>query len=668
MNPKALSKAVRGGRALKTATLAAEATALIGATIHTMVPGQEARPGIVLIEDGRIAAVGEEVEIPEGVEKIDLSGRHLIPGLIDGIAYHDPEHDLLYAAQGVLYLRDHGNDLGRIFESRERSKRPDQLGPVLGVCGALFDGLPPATAEALIAQDAHQLEHELEQLLEEEPDFLAFHNHLPAEAWRKLCELGLEQSLQVWGPPGPAGRSPAELTAAGQRGIVGLEILERIQGQAPGSIESACQELARSGVALTPLLLASANAWTVEEEDLELLAPAYEVLWKAAEQKLAATSGGPTRQLSPERQGLLLALHRHGVALVPGSGAPHPGLFPGKALLEELRLWQEAGIPAADVLAAATIDAARALGVDGERGTIEPDRAADLVVLREDPCEDIARLQLVEGVVRAGELYPREVLDGRLGALREAQQAARSARVGALDVPEPRLPKGEILLSGHSESFALGERLGGERWAVVRDDLGRLFFCGRSRRAPRGEQPELALEIEQCFVRGKLESFRATLSTAGSTLAARGLQVAGQMRIERRLNEVFVDNRSFSGHPAFVDVGSSTAALLLGLLEKPGTIPVLRFHEGLEPELVHWRWQDEGDGVRKASTPDGAKLFRFGPRGEAQSIAQQSGAMEITTVLRDLGGKMAGEGSGSERASAGLRDLWREWREVGKER
>jgi imidazolonepropionase-like amidohydrolase len=39
--------------------------------------------GTVLVEDGRIVAVGEEVEIPEGAEVYDASGKVVMPGLID---------------------------------------------------------------------------------------------------------------------------------------------------------------------------------------------------------------------------------------------------------------------------------------------------------------------------------------------------------------------------------------------------------------------------------------------------------------------------------------------------------------------------------------------------------------------------------------------------------
>lgn len=59
--------------------------ALVGATVHP-VSGPDIPDGVVVIdENGRIAAVGPaaSVEIPAGVRNIDLSGKHLYPGMID---------------------------------------------------------------------------------------------------------------------------------------------------------------------------------------------------------------------------------------------------------------------------------------------------------------------------------------------------------------------------------------------------------------------------------------------------------------------------------------------------------------------------------------------------------------------------------------------------------
>jgi imidazolonepropionase-like amidohydrolase len=71
---------------------------------------------------------------------------------------------------------------------------------------------------------------------------------------------------------------------------------------------------------------------------------------------------------------------------------------------------QRAGLPAAEVLASATLVAARAMGIAGEAGSVEAGKRADLVVLDADPLADIANARRVRLVVRNGTLYRRAEL------------------------------------------------------------------------------------------------------------------------------------------------------------------------------------------------------------------------------------------------------------------
>lgn len=57
--------------------------AITGATVHTMGPEGTLSPAVVLIEGGRIAAVGTDVEIPAGARRIDAAGKVITPGLFD---------------------------------------------------------------------------------------------------------------------------------------------------------------------------------------------------------------------------------------------------------------------------------------------------------------------------------------------------------------------------------------------------------------------------------------------------------------------------------------------------------------------------------------------------------------------------------------------------------
>ncbi len=55
--------------------------ALIGGTIHT-VTGSTIKNGVIVFVDGKITAIGTNVELPEGTEQINVQNKHIYPGMI----------------------------------------------------------------------------------------------------------------------------------------------------------------------------------------------------------------------------------------------------------------------------------------------------------------------------------------------------------------------------------------------------------------------------------------------------------------------------------------------------------------------------------------------------------------------------------------------------------
>lgn len=103
-------------------------------------------------------------------------------------------------------------------------------------------------------------------------------------------------------------------------------------------------------------------------------------------------------------------------------GTDHPSwgeYFSGFSVHRELHVMVLAGLPPAAALRTATVNAARALGVEDELGTIEVGKLADLVVLRGDPLDDIRNTRDPRLVIKGGEIYdPGELLgsvEGELG-------------------------------------------------------------------------------------------------------------------------------------------------------------------------------------------------------------------------------------------------------------
>ena len=79
-----------------------------------------------------------------------------------------------------------------------------------------------------------------------------------------------------------------------------------------------------------------------------------------------------------------------------------PGETRGTLAVDYVQSWIEAGVPAADTLRAMTVNAARLLGVDKERGFLKPGMAADIIATPENPIEDIRTLKRVSFVMKDG--------------------------------------------------------------------------------------------------------------------------------------------------------------------------------------------------------------------------------------------------------------------------
>lgn len=106
--------------------------------------------------------------------------------------------------------------------------------------------------------------------------------------------------------------------------------------------------------------------------------------------------------------------------LVVGTDEPvYTNLLPGFAYHRELLAMIYAGIPPHAVLKAATINGARALGVDDRLGSIEAGKLADLYVARGNPLDDIKAARDIRVVVKGGVAYEPAALlrsaEGKIG-------------------------------------------------------------------------------------------------------------------------------------------------------------------------------------------------------------------------------------------------------------
>jgi hypothetical protein len=103
-------------------------------------------------------------------------------------------------------------------------------------------------------------------------------------------------------------------------------------------------------------------------------------------------------------------LHAAGARFIIGSDASHIGTLHGVAMHVEMQMLEDAGLPAATLVQAATINAAEVLGVSAQLGSIESGKLADILVLDADPLQSIRNAQFISSVIRGGRILDHAML------------------------------------------------------------------------------------------------------------------------------------------------------------------------------------------------------------------------------------------------------------------
>ncbi len=90
------------------------------------------------------------------------------------------------------------------------------------------------------------------------------------------------------------------------------------------------------------------------------------------------------------------------IPIATGTDAGNPLTLHGPSIYAEMEAMQASGMTPMQVIVSSTAVAARAMGLEKQTGTVEKDRDADLVVLTADPSSDVANFRKIRYVVRAG--------------------------------------------------------------------------------------------------------------------------------------------------------------------------------------------------------------------------------------------------------------------------
>ena len=371
--------------------------ALTGATIHTVTNGV-IENGTIVFDNGRITAVGGNVAIPDGAQRVDVSGKHIYPGLIDA-----------YSAMGLEEIGsvDVTNDTDELgdftpnvraelaFNPESRHIGTARSNGVLVTLstpeGGLVSGLSAAmmldgwTWETMTLKGAAALNVEWP-----DPD-AGSNDDDDDEEDQQNAEPGYDEQIRRLRDMFASARAYRDALASGNAHETDARwaaMVPAVNGEVPVIVSASSVQQIQDAV-----------AWA-EAEDVRLIirggedAP-YVAEHLAAKQIpvfLTSVMDAPPRGWEPfdAAYSLPARLHEKGVrfAITGGPSAPYTHRLPYEAGVAVAF-----GLPADEALKAVTIYPARFLGIDERVGSLEAGKDANLLITTGNPLDFMATIE-----------------------------------------------------------------------------------------------------------------------------------------------------------------------------------------------------------------------------------------------------------------------------------
>jgi len=437
------------------------ASVLVIQNATVITPAREMRHASVVIRDGSIVAVGARIDLPDDAQRIDGTGKFLIPGLIDSHVHPGARGpldadalkahpELLQAYRAQLPRAFLAFGFTTIIDLDLRPETPSwfnavsphpslfHCGPALRVTG----GYGSRLSDANIADRPEDVPRAVDRVTRAggicvktfiEPGFGgATHFEVPSretlaairsEATRRgLVLLIHANDVAAWRP---AIAAHADVIAHGLWHWPG----DRHVTTPPAEAREVIAAAARAHVAVQPTLqsvygdLSIFDLSILDDPRLPLALPPSVIAYLKSPEGMRAQRAvadeyrpllekfvGPgdplaAMALAPKRATeTLRIMNADGVQLLFGSDTPANegvGNPPGLNGRLELSRWAEAGVPPSKILRAATIDNANAFHLN-DRGRIAPGMRADLVLLDADPRKSVDAYDRIDTVIVGG--------------------------------------------------------------------------------------------------------------------------------------------------------------------------------------------------------------------------------------------------------------------------
>jgi imidazolonepropionase-like amidohydrolase len=383
--------------------------AMVGGTVVDGTGRAAIADGVIVVRDGRIADVGprSSVTIPDGVTAVPIAGKTVIPGLWDMHSHVTQiEWAPVYLGAGVTTVRDMGNEFEFITALRKEINAGRAVGPRLLLAG-LIDGPGPNAFGVYYAATPEEAKQVVGKYHDAGFEQIKIYSLITSPMVEAICAEAHRLGMTVTGHV-PNGMTIDQAAIAGMdqiahlgiRGEAGSADVNRIIGVLKDrktviDPTQSWNELL-GHAAGTPLVAFQPGAPKIPP-------PLFRLFSNAG---TAGIDSATARTRLERGLRIVKALHDAGVPVVAGTDEG----VPGHSLHREIELYVEAGFTPMEALQAATIVSARAMKLDGELGTIEKGKRADLVVLNANPLEKIQNVRAVRWTIKDGKVYDAPAL------------------------------------------------------------------------------------------------------------------------------------------------------------------------------------------------------------------------------------------------------------------
>ena len=457
----------------------AKRTAITHVAVVDTVSGKIKPDQTIVIAAGKITQIVPSAEFHPGTGTriIEARGKYLIPGLWDmhvhiaGISA-DPKWSKdvilpLLTAMGVTGVRDMGGDLGVLRAWKQEIEAGKLPGPHIFAGGPMLVPSGKKTPEQWPVTTTEEARLAVRELKKQGADFIKIISVPSREIFFAIADEANKEKIPFVGHV-PLTVTASEASGAGMRSIehivysnlsldcsskekelraalpearknrdeaaTGRILTEAVNTFSSEKAAALWATFRKNGTWMTPTLV-SIEAQTSQPRTPEEQASDPRLEFFPASLRKEWDPRDPKNRVSEEDQKwwanqyandtrLTTEMHKAGVSLLAGSDSLDRFVFPGFALHQELALLNQQGLSPLEALRAATSEAAKFLGHEGEFGVIVTGAHADLVLLDENPLDKISNTTSITAVIRDGAYLDRATLNLMLN---QAKTAARSA-------------------------------------------------------------------------------------------------------------------------------------------------------------------------------------------------------------------------------------------------